>query len=145
MNTGNSEAANTVQYLVNHDGHIKNEDVKDAAARWKPGSHDIFIDSSSGSNYPYMLSLVVHETIHIEQFKCDFCLIPSPMPVSVSGELIAWKAGFQVYKDITGELPGNQLAAQNIMNLEPFSNIFTIRKAMKQFSPVYNAQYLLPW
>ncbi len=96
------------------------------------------IGTLSADKFAEMLSLIVHEAVHLNQ--------PFFKRLTVIGELEAWQTGFRVFRQLAGRYP-NALAAR-MMEL-PLqtnqNNISLTRQLMKQFNRAYLAEWLLPW
>ncbi|GAB4449725.1 MAG: hypothetical protein OHK0041_11150 [Anaerolineales bacterium] len=147
LRSKNEDAKNAVAYLVNNNipiKHVEKDELgKGAGAAWWNIKHPaefntLWIDDSQlQGDYSYGLSLVVHETVHLEQ--------GATWAFSVLGEQEAWKVGFEVYYDLTGHYPGDQQVAENIVNLPYDASRTTLeeaRKLMIQWQPDYLANWL---
>jgi RHS repeat-associated protein len=140
---GGQERRHAVGYMVQHDVHLSfRQEVQPAA--WRPGH--IYLDSDkydpgSDPTDPYMLSLIAHEAVHLEQGVLIALTIP--------GEVQAWQIGYTVYRTMTGRYPGNRAAATNIMSLHPShmsaEELRNARRWMRDFDPGYNSGLLYPW
>lgn len=85
-----------------------------------------------------MLSLIVHEAVHLHQ--------PFFKRLTVIGELEAWQTGFRVFRQLTGKYPNTLAERMMELPLQPNkSNIALTRQLMKQFNRAYLAEWLLPW
>ena len=77
--------------------HLKFRKQKHSAAAWTlSGNIHINIEQYSDKNQtdnPFLLSLIVHETRHLQQGVLT--------ALSVYGELDAWQVGFRFYKEIS--------------------------------------------
>jgi hypothetical protein len=96
------------------------------------------VGALSADQFAEMLSLIVHEAVHLDQ--------PFFRRLTVIGELEAWQTGFRVFRQLAGRYP-NALAAR-MMELplqRHKSNISLTRQLMKQFNRAYLAEWLLPW
>lgn len=142
---GGREGRNAVNNIVKNDIHIVfNPETQPAA--WHLFSNDIYLDSDQYSEQsdptnPYMLSLIAHEAVHLEQ---------GPLKaITLAGEVEAWQTQFRVYKTMVGRYPGNQDAVENIMTLDAgnldSNDLQNTRVWMKDFDPGYRSEWLLPW
>jgi RHS repeat-associated protein len=147
IHSKSSDALHAVRYIFKNDVHLKPGNLPPGTgAAWQPGN-TIIVDTNKKQNRTYKLSLIMHETVHLEQYN-DFPL----NPLTVAGELEAWQKGFQFYQDLAGSLPGDkytQPIAASLMTLDYNSlSILDTEKAhrwMNQFSPGYRSEFLLPW
>ena len=90
-----------------------------AGAIWWFIDRNIYFNSryyslQTAPNDPHLLSLMVHEVRHLQQGFFT--------ALSIYGELDAWQLGFQVYQNLTGQLPlgrgkNPQAAVLEIMSL----------------------------
>ncbi len=151
LRSKNADAQKAVDYLVNNNipvQHVAKDELGEGvgAAWWNikhPNEfHTLWIDHDQLSqDYNYGLSLVVHETVHLQQG-------PS-WAFSVLGEQEAWQVQFKVYKDLEGHYPGNTISeqqiAENIVKLPYDASRKTLeeaRKLMIQWQPSYKANWL---
>jgi len=87
---------------------------------------------------PYLLSLVVHESRHLQQGIIK--------ALSVYGELDAWQVGFRVFKEITGCYPAHP-AVEELMTLTPGWDRHILQRArilMRMYAGVGYRIDLLP-
>jgi RHS repeat-associated protein len=145
---GGPEGMHAVDYMLQNDVHlIFNQETQPAA--WHPWSNDIYLDSdqyslASDPANPYMLSVIAHEAVHLEQGGL-------PKAITLAGEVEAWQIGFTVYQTMTGQLPSGKdpLAAGNIMTLDANnlsqSDLENTRQWMTDFDSGYRSDLLLPW
>jgi len=131
---GGRDAKHGVDYIMNHEIHIKvGEPVRCTAGRgrtgtacngdwqsefnigaWYEGNDLIVLNPNDGYSTnsvpdPWGLSLVIHEAKHIEQgFFVAF---------SKTGEMEAWKIGLEVFSSLTGINPENfSLRSRDVYN-----------------------------
>jgi RHS repeat-associated protein len=147
LRSGNSDAKEAVDYLVNNGisiQHVEKDELGEAvgAAWWNikhPTQFDtLWLDSEElEKDYSYGLSLVVHETVHLQQ--------GAVWALSILGEQEAWQVGFEVYYDLEREYPGDQQVAKSIVELPYDASPETLERArdlMLQFQPDYGANWL---
>lgn len=95
----------------------------------------------------YLLSLFVHETIHLSQVNIFGLPVGA---LTVAGELDAWQREMKVYYTLTGgTYPFDQSDVQILLGYGPLDawtpvrNI-DIRNLMEKMSPGYHSYCLLP-
>lgn len=149
LRSKNSDAGAAVEYLVNNNipiKHVEKDELgKGVGAAWwnikhPTEFHTLWIDDNQiQSDYSYGLSLVVHETVHLQQGPVG--------ALSVLGEQEAWQVQFKVYKDLEKHYPGDQTYAEEIVNLPYGASQTTLEEArdlMLKWDPDYKNVNLLP-
>ena len=139
---GGSEAREAVNYIINHQVHLKFDQQMPpgTGAYWE--SDGKTLDFGKTNNNAFLLSLIVHETIHLGQGPLG--------AITVSGELEAWQVQMRVYYILTrGKYPYARVDVQKLLSYStldawtPLKNI-EIRILLEKMSPGYHAYCLFP-
>lgn len=129
----------TSSFIRTHNVRLKFRKQRHSAAAWTLNG-DILINSmgifkKNSSNNPYLLSLVVHETRHLQHGILT--------ALSVYGELDAWQTGFRFYKKISS-IPLDPVL--EIILLLPLNwsrvNLAKAANLMKEYSQLYRINLL---
>jgi hypothetical protein len=129
----------TVSFIQTRNVQLKFRKQRHSAASWTLNG-DIHIDYMGRlekilPNYPYLLSLVVHETRHLKQGILT--------ALSVYGELDAWQTGFSFYKEISSS-PLDPVIEEILLLPLDWSrgNLAKAAILMKKYSPMYRINLL---
>jgi len=134
-----SVAAATGKYLQDKKVYFKFRKQKYSAAAWTLAGNihiNNQIDLPMGSSPdPYLLSLVIHETRHLQQGILK--------ALSVYGELDAWQVGFKFYKEWSGSALHPVLEEILCLPLNwTRSDLKNAATLMKKYSPGYKIDLL---
>lgn len=129
----------TSSFIRNRNVRLKFRKQRHSAAAWTVNG-EIHINSlgsvgNISSNNPYLLSLVVHETRHLQQGILT--------ALSVYGELDAWQTGFRFYRKISSFQLDPVLEEILLLPLDwSRENLTMAAILMKKYSPVYRINLL---
>ncbi|RME90431.1 MAG: hypothetical protein D6770_02500 [Anaerolineae bacterium] len=144
---------NAARYLVEKKVYIDFKPIRGAGAMylpwWWPGKGfphpKVYLDANTYSletspSDPYMVSLVIHETVHLQQGVVK--------ALSVQGELEAWQAQYQAHNRFVEEiLPdeeklGGKWDEIAALSLDSRADLERAQELMVNLSPGYQADLL---